>query len=155
MDQIPEALKNNSSICITAASKASGTKSPNGTSTAPQGAPSPQSSAERPPRPPTVDLTAGIQEGASQPPPLVPTASFNKPQTCHTCNKHFSSYLQLNAHISKVHAGAAAQRIQFKLVLILIVLNLVLKNENHKLLEKYFQCNLSLSKIQVFFVCLY
>jgi hypothetical protein len=110
MDQIPEALKNNSSICITTASKAS-------TGQTPAAALSPQAGAERPPRPPTVDLTAAFQEGASQPPPLVPAAGLNKPQTCHTCNKHFSSFFLLNAHIGKAHAGAAQQKIQFKLVL--------------------------------------
>ena len=114
MDQIPDALKNNSSICITTASKASGQKSPTGT--APAAAQSPQAVAERPPRPPTVDLTAAVQEGASQPPPLVSAASLNKPQTCHTCNKHFSSFFLLNAHIGKAHSGAAQHKIQFKLV---------------------------------------
>jgi hypothetical protein len=116
MDQIPDALKNNSSICITTASKAvSGQKSPTGTVSA--AASSPQAVAERPPRPPTVDLTAAVQEGASQPPPLVSAASLNKPQTCHTCNKHFGSFFLLNAHIGKAHSGAAQQKIQFKLVL--------------------------------------
>lgn len=113
MDQIPDALKNNTSICITPASKvASAPKPPDGTNNAPT------TTTERPPRPPTVDLTSTVQDGAqSQPPPLVPAASLGKTQTCHTCNKHFNSFFALNTHIGKVHAGAAAQKIQFKLVL--------------------------------------
>jgi len=118
MDQIPEALKNNSSICITPASKAASSQKPQETPTAPA-ASSPQtnSGSERPPRPPTVDLTSENRAHSEKVNGGAQLARLPM-QPCHICNKNFSTYAALNTHIGMMHAGNAADKIPFRYVVI-------------------------------------
>ncbi|XP_059484017.1 dual specificity protein kinase splA-like isoform X2 [Neocloeon triangulifer] len=114
MDQIPEALKNNSSIYITPTPKANGGAKPTDMAAPP--VPAAQASpVERPARPPTVDLTAEsmrTQAAQAGPSTAASATQARRPSvhTCQLCSKTFSTPSALNIHIGMVHSSNSAEK---------------------------------------------